>query len=143
MQRISKRFLALCLGILAVLLVAVICFTPKQIISSPYTVSDGISADTDICVTFVSFNKENITDKIDHAELVDLLSKYSFRRFAATSFTPPSDNAWEITLNQGGKSLHIIVGESDKQAIFYSNSAFMHRIIKSDSLWQELHSLIG
>ena len=49
-------------------------------------------------------------------------------------------NTWEVNLIQSGNPLHIVVNDSP---YCYWNSAFKHNILASETLYQELLSLIN
>lgn len=137
----KKKIWLIC-GVLffVLLLLLFFCFRPRSLISLPYTISDSISTESDISISSIYFNGEDLTKQIDHAELLEMLSKYSCRLTLKPAGTYVASNAWEINLNQGGNPLHIVVNDSP---FCYWTTSFKHNIIESETLYQELISLTG
>lgn len=139
----KKNFTGFLIGIvvLLILLVLVLLLLPSPLISSPYQLSEVISSDSDVIVTSVFYDGEDVTDDIDHTALLEILSRYS-RRFAfgAPSIPYSTEDAWEINLNQGGQPLHIVVGET---AFCYQDTKTVFRIVDGEALLQELLNQSG
>lgn len=142
MKKQKKTWLLLGIALVLVIAVlAVLCFKPRALISGAYTISDGISSESDICVTLVSYDGQDVTGQIDHARLVELLSGYSARiSLFSSEGIPDLNGAWEINLNHGGTPLYIVVGESGESA-FYTKTTRLYRIAQAEALWQELEHL--
>ena len=116
----------------------IVFFRPRPLISLPYTISNAIETNSDVCIVSVYFNGNKIAEKFNEEMLLDVLSKYTCRPVAG-SWTHSVEGAWEINLIQGGKSLHIVVGDFP---FCYLRDGSYYEIIKSDSLWREIDSIV-
>lgn len=137
----KQLFFTLLSAAILVAVIFLILFLPRPLVSSPYQLSDKISSRADVIVTGVRYDGENVTALVDHADLLKILTRYS-RSFAPWRSAGPYDTAdtWEIDLNQGGKSLHIVLG-ADGHCYRASRSTF--RILRSGDLRQELFTLLN
>lgn len=137
----KKVIIALLLSI-CLLVFVFVYFTPISLISLPYTISNDNSTHSkiDISISNISFNGETVKDKINKEALVDLLSKYSCRRTLTWPSTYFIKDAWEISLNQGGEPLYIVLGET--AFCYSSNNSVNREILDSKSLKQALNSML-
>lgn len=124
--------------VFVLLLLLLFCFRPKPLISSPYTDSASISTASDLSISSIYLNGEDLTAQVDHAKLLEILSRYSCRLTLSSAGAYSVSNAWEINLSQGGTPLHIVVNDSP---FCYWTTSFKHNIMDSDTLFQELAAL--
>ena len=136
-----KKLGWLLIGIL-LLILCLLFLWQRPLISVPYQLSETITAESDIIVTDVFYDVENVSDFIDHAALLDVLSGVTcrFAPWIQTASSPMAD-AWEINLIQGGHPVHIVVGQ---QSYCYQStgSLLVFQIMDSDFLQEELNRLL-
>lgn len=135
------RFLVLGICLFVLVLVAFVYFKPVPLISLPYTVSSDntTNSEIDVSISLISFNGEYITDQVNKEALVDILSKFTCRRTLSGPSSYFNKDTWEISLNQGGIPLYIVLGET---SFCYSSSNVKRNIIDAESLKQALNNMI-
>ncbi len=145
MKQSKKKWIIIvvCAVVLAALVVVGIHhYRPRPILSTPYTLSDQIGSDSDVCVVSVYFDGNEITsvpndDETALRELLDLLSGYRCKPKAGAERYTVS-NTWEINLNQGGKPIHIVVNDAP---FCYSLSGQRYQILDAENLRDELGAI--
>ena len=105
-----KKKLVWLLICVLLLLLCPLFLLQKPLISVPYQLSESIKTESDIIVADVFYDAENVSDRIDHPELLNVLSRYTCR-FAPwiQNVSCNITNGWEINLIQGGHPIHIVV----------------------------------
>lgn len=128
----------------------------KPIISSPYTVSEvnrtvtkngstceyKPTSDNWVALLDVSYEGEDITDKIDANEFIKLLSTYKCKRtFETYSPYSASDVTWEINLIWSYKPMHILLGNIN---VWYESAdKGYYKILDADLLKQYLEKMVS
>lgn len=155
----TKKILILTL--IAILIIGIfVCIhfilREKQIISSPYTVSEvnriitenGYTCEykptSDNCVAllYVSYKGKDITDKINANEFIKLLSTNKCKRtFETYSPYSASDVTWEINLIWNYKPMHILLGNIN--GWYESADKGFYKILDADSLKQYLEKKLN
>lgn len=134
-----KAVVLLLTGLVLVVGVCFLLLYPHPLVKTPYQISSEIRSKTDIVITGVGYNGENVTGKIDLFQLTEILSRYSCR----VSLTRLGNFALEDTLTvdliQGGRPLHIVLGE---QTLCHSGNLIYFSIIDAEQLKSELCSLL-
>lgn len=150
MVKISRK-----IQILAIILILIIgmfisiyyIFREKPIINSPYTVAEvkrnvtgnitssefEVTGDNWVALTNVTYEGEDVTDKIDAEEFIGMLSENKCKLTLA-SYSPhnESDVTWEIDLVYNSRPIHIILG--DFNVWFESADKSFYEISDPDSL---------
>ena len=105
-----KKKLVWLLICVLLLLLCLLFLLQKPLISVPYQLSESIKTESDIIVADVFYDAKNVSDRIDHPELLKVLSRYTCR-FAPwiQNVSCNITNGWEINLIQGGHPIHIVV----------------------------------
>ena len=126
-------------GLVFLVGVCVLFLYPWSLVDTPYQISDAIRSETDVVITGVGYDGEDVTDTIDHSQLMEILSRYTCRFGLKRLGNFALKNTFTVDLIQGGRPLHIVLGE---RSLCYSGDGIYWSIIDAEQLRAELCSLL-
>ena len=128
----KKKVLVVMMCVTIFVLFVAIYFRPIPIVS-PRSVTT---------IHVVNYNWEEVTDKVNHEEIIEILEKYYTRRSINDAF--PSlveDEVWDIRFMRESGAMNLSLGNTN---VLYrcASDTIIHRVIDAESLIDELREIM-